>query len=143
VDPELGTVEITKFAAAHDVGKAINPTAVEGQIEGAVLKGLGYALMEKCVYENGNMRNPSFVDYKIPHSTEMVKVENILVETNDAEGPFGAKGVGEPPLVPVAPAIANAIYDAIGVRINELPITPEKIEKALKDKESRTLPIGT
>lgn len=143
VEPQLGTVRITKFVAAHDVGKAINPTAIEGQIEGAVLKGLGYALMEKCVYENGNMRNPSFVDYKIPHSTEMVKVENILVETNDPEGPFGAKGVGEPPLVPVAPAIANAIYDAIGVRIRELPITPEKIKKALKDKESRTLSIGT
>jgi len=136
VDIETGKVKVLKFVAAHDLGKAINPVTAEGQIEGGVHMGLGYALTEGLVHdEKGKILNPSFTDYKMLNVFDMPPVKPILVETNDPEGPFGAKGLGEPVLVPTAAAIANAIYDAVGVRIKELPITPEKLLKALKEKE--------
>ena len=106
----------------------------EGQIEGAVVQGIGYALMEGLTLQNGRVVNDGFLDYKIPTIGDIPEIKTILVETGDPHGPFGAKGIGEPGLVPTAPAIANAIYNAIGIRIKELPITPEKILKALKEK---------
>jgi 4-hydroxybenzoyl-CoA reductase subunit alpha len=111
--------------------------AVEGQLEGSMHMGLGYALSEELLIEEGAILNPSFLDYKILLPDEMPEIESIVVETDDPEGPFGAKEAGEGLILPVAPAIANAIYDAIGVRIKELPITPEKILRALKEKETR------
>ncbi|MCS7280865.1 MAG: xanthine dehydrogenase family protein molybdopterin-binding subunit [Desulfobacterota bacterium] len=137
VDTETGKVKILKYVAAHDVGRAINPLLLEGQIYGAVLQGIGFALSERLIYENGYLMNGNFLDYKILTARDVVPIETVIVETDEKKGPFGAKGIGEPGLVPTAPAIANAIYDAIGVRIRDLPITPEKILKALKEKEDR------
>jgi xanthine dehydrogenase molybdenum-binding subunit len=136
VDLETGKVKILQVVAAHDVGKVISQQTIKGQIYGGVVMGLGYALCEEYKTVKGKNLNPNFLDYKIFSASDMdfpVHVE--CIETDDLEGPFGAKGVGEPGLVPTAPAIANAIYDAIGVRITELPITPEKILAALKAKE--------
>jgi len=134
VDPETGKVKVLKIVAAHDTGTAINPVSAEGQIEGGVVQGFGYALMEKLSVKDGRVENISFLDYKIPNSGDIPDIETILVETEDPDGPFGAKGVGEPGLVPTAPAIVNAIYDAIGVRFKELPVTPEQVLKALRDR---------
>lgn len=134
VDKKTGEVNILKYVAAHDVGRAINPMLLEGQVYGGVAMGIGYALTEQLVLKNGKVVNPDFRDYKIPTAADVPKIEAVTIETDDPFGPFGAKGIGEPGLVPTAPAIANAIYDAIGVRIKELPITPEKILRALKEK---------
>jgi len=134
VDEETGKVKVLKIVSAHDVGKAINPSACEQQIEGALATGVGTTLMEEVKIELGKTLNPNFVDYKVPTSLDMPEMVPILVEATHARGPYGAKGLGEPALAPTAPAIANAIYDAVGVRIKELPITPDKVLKALKDK---------
>jgi xanthine dehydrogenase molybdenum-binding subunit len=135
VDIETGQVKILQMVAAHDCGRAINPMAVEGQIEGAIHHGVGYALSEVLVLDQfGVPQNPSFMDYKILKATEMPRITPIIVEAPDPGGPFGAKGVGEPGMVASAPAITNAIYNAIGIRFKELPITPEKILKALREK---------
>ncbi len=134
VDTETGKVKILKYVAAHDIGRAINPLLLEGQIEGGALMGIGFALSERLIYQNGYLKNGNFLDYKILTVRDAVPVETVIIETDEKEGPYGAKGIGEPGLVPSAPAIANAIYDAIGVRIKDLPITPEKILKALKEK---------
>ncbi|MBI2954274.1 MAG: molybdopterin-dependent oxidoreductase [Chloroflexi bacterium] len=131
VDTETGQVKVRRFVAAHDCGFAINPMGLEGQVEGSVVCGMGHALVENRLLDEGRVLNPSLLDYKIPTSLEAPYVAASAIETKDPEGPFGAKGVSEGAQVPVAPAIANAIYDAIGVRINDLPITPEKILKAL------------
>jgi xanthine dehydrogenase molybdenum-binding subunit len=136
VDLETGKVKVLQFVAAHDVGKVINKQTIMGQIYGGVVMGIGYALSEEYKTEKGRNLNPNFLDYKIFSAPDVdfpIHVE--CIETNDKEGPFGAKGVGEPGLVPTAPAIANAVYDAIGVRIKDLPITPEKILAALKEKK--------
>jgi xanthine dehydrogenase molybdenum-binding subunit len=133
VDTETGEVRILRMVAAHDVGKVLNPQTLKGQIYGALAQGVGYALYEEVVSDGGRIMNPDFRDYKIPGSKDVdFPIELEFVETDDSFGPFGSKGVGEPGLVPTAPAIANAIYDAIGVRIHDLPITPEKILAALK-----------
>jgi CO/xanthine dehydrogenase Mo-binding subunit len=131
VDRRTGKVDILEFYAAHDVGRAINPMACEGQIEGSVAQGIGYGLLEKVQYKDGVMINPGFLNYRIPTSLDMPKIFTALVEPIDPVGPFGAKGVAEPSMTPTAACIANAIYDAVGVRIKELPMTPEKILKAL------------
>ena len=136
VDKETGEVKILRMVSAHDVGKVLNPQALDGQIYGALAQGVGYALYEEVKTEKGRILNPGFTDYKIPTASEMAfPIDLVYVETNDPGGPFGAKGVGEPGLVPTAPAIGNAIYDALGVRIHDLPITPEKILAAMKKKD--------
>jgi CO/xanthine dehydrogenase Mo-binding subunit len=135
VDVETGKAKVLRIVAVHDVGKAINPLLIEGQIEGGIAMGMGYALLEKLQWENGKTLNPNFCSYKVVNSTEMPPIEISLVETIDLNGPFGAKGVGEPAILPTAPAIANAIFDAIGVRIKDLPITPDKILKAIDEKQ--------
>jgi len=135
VDPQTGEVSILRYVAAHDVGKAINPMAVEGQIEGGVVQGIGYALMEEVVFIEGRIQNPDFQDYYLPTALDIPPIESILIESNDPVGPYGAKGIGEPTLIPVAPAIANAIYHATGIRFRELPITAEKVFLALKNME--------
>jgi CO/xanthine dehydrogenase Mo-binding subunit len=134
VDKETGQVKILKYIAAHDVGRAINPMLLEGQVYGGATMGIGYALTERLILKDGKVMNPNFLDYKMLTAKDVPNIETIVIETNDPFGPFGAKGIGEPGLVPTAPAIANAIYDAVGVRIKDLPITPEKVLAALKEK---------
>lgn len=134
VDTETGKVEVLNIVAAHDVGKAINPESVVGQIEGGCAMGLGYALLEEVEVKEGKIKNPNMSQYLIPTVLDMPEIHSIIVEDYEPTGPFGAKGVGEPALIPTAAAITNAIYDAIGVRINSLPITPEKILEALGKK---------
>jgi len=137
VDTETGQVKILHLAAAHDVGKVLNPLALKGQLYGAIAQGVGYALYEELKSEKGKILNPNFRDYKIPTIQEMnFPIDLDFIETNDAFGPFGAKGVAEPGMVPTAPAIANAIYDAVGARIRDLPITPEKILAELKKRKA-------
>ncbi len=140
VDTDTGHVEIVRYVAAHDVGRAINPLLLKGQVYGAVLMGVGYALTEEMIFERGRLRNANFRDYKILTARDAVPVETVIVETDDPAGPFGAKGIGEPGLVPTAPAIANAIYDAVGVRINTLPMKPEVVLRAVLDREGGTDP---
>ncbi|WP_218028895.1 xanthine dehydrogenase family protein molybdopterin-binding subunit [Tengunoibacter tsumagoiensis] len=133
VDPETGEVCVLNYVAAQDVGRAINPAEVEGQIYGGVTQGLGWALLEGFEYdENGQLLTTTLMDYALPHSYDVPTIIPILVEVPSAMGPFGAKGVGEPPVVPVAGAIANAIRDAVGKRVTELPITAERLFTALQ-----------
>lgn len=134
VDVETGKVEVLRVVAAHDVGRAVNPLLVEGQIEGGTVMGLGYALLEEVNLAGGRITNANFADYLLPTVVDVPEIYPIIVEDYEPSGPFGAKGVGEPALIPTAAAIANAVYDAIGVRIYSLPITPEKVLQALADK---------
>ena len=134
VDTDTGIVEVLNAYTAADIGKAINPKNVEGQIEGGTVQGIGMALMEEQVIKEGITLNPDLTGYLIPTSIDIPHFTTRLVENEDSGGPFGAKGIGEPATIATSPAIANAIYDAIGVRIFDLPITPEKILKALKEK---------
>ncbi len=136
VDPATGKVEVLNFVAAHDLGRAINPLLVEGQIEGGAAQGIGWALMENLQFENGEVVNPNFHDYKMLTIKDVPKISSLLVETVDPNGPFGAKGIGECAMVPTAPAIVNAIYDAVGVRIKDLPATTEKVFQGLKTQRS-------
>jgi xanthine dehydrogenase molybdenum-binding subunit len=135
VDEETGKVQILQYVAAHDVGKAINPLLLEGQVYGGVMMGIGYALTEQVILEKGECMNPNFRDYKILTAKDVVPIQAPILETFDKDGPYGAKGIGEPGCVPTAPAIANAIYDAIGVRIKDLPITPERVLAAIREKK--------
>jgi len=132
-DAETGDVKVDKVWLAHDVGRAINPLLVEGQIEGSVSMALGEALLEEHAFHGALHQGPSLLDYKMQTIHEMPEVESFLVETVDPEGPFGAKEAGQGPLLPVIPAIANAVHDALGVRMDEVPITPDKVIRALRD----------
>jgi 4-hydroxybenzoyl-CoA reductase alpha subunit len=137
VDPDTGIVVVERIWIAHDIGKSINPMLVMGQVEGSVYMGLGEILMEEMVYRtNRNVvhKFPSMLEYKSPTTMEMCDVKTYLIEDPDPNGPFGAKEVGQGPLLPVPPAVANAVYNAVGVRIDEVPITPEKVLKALREK---------
>ncbi len=134
VDTETGVVEVKRIFAAHDVGRAVNVSGVEGQIEGGSVQGMGYALMEDILSEDGVIRNPQFSTYIIPTAVDTPEIKPVIVEVPFEGGPFGAKGFGEQPLMGIAPAIANAISDAVGVRINELPLTPERVFAALNQK---------
>jgi CO/xanthine dehydrogenase Mo-binding subunit len=137
VDPDTGIVVVERIWIAHDIGKSINPMLVMGQVEGSVYMGLGEVLMEEMVYRgNRNVvhKFPSMLEYKSPTTMEMCDVKTYLIEDPDPNGPYGAKEVGQGPLLPVPPAVANAVYDAVGVRVDEVPITPEKVLKALKEK---------
>ncbi len=138
VDPSTGIVVVERVWIAHDIGKSINPMLVMGQVEGSVYMGLGEILMEEMAYrENRNVvhKFPSLLEYKSPTTLEMCDVKTYLIEDPDPNGPYGAKEVGQGPLLPVPPAVANAVYDAVGVRIDEVPIMPEKVLKALREKE--------
>src|SRR2546425_1012005 len=137
VDPDTGIVLVERIWIAHDIGKSINPMLVMGQVEGSVYMGLGEILMEEMAYRgNRNVvhKFPSMLEYKSPTTMEMCDVKTYLIEDPDPNGPFGAKEVGQGPLLPVPPAVANAVYNAVGVRIDEIPITPEKVLKALREK---------
>ena len=137
VNPDTGIVVVERVWIAHDIGRSINPMLVMGQVEGSVYMALGEILMEEMVYrENRNVvhKFPSMLEYKSPTTMEMCDVKTYLIEDPDPNGPYGAKEVGQGPLLPVPPAVANAVYNAVGVRIDEVPITPEKVLRALKEK---------
>jgi aldehyde oxidoreductase len=134
VDVELGTVRVLRVTAAHDVGRAINPTLVEGQIEGGVAQGLGMALMEEFFPGKGE----NLHDYLIPSVGDIPPIESILIEDPSSIGPFGAKGIGEQAVIPTAPAILNAIHHAIGVRIHKIPATPDRVRAAILAAQKET-----
>ncbi|MBW2220673.1 MAG: molybdopterin-dependent oxidoreductase, partial [Deltaproteobacteria bacterium] len=135
VDPETGIVKLLKMTVAHDVGRAINPLAVEGQLDGQVFSGMGKTMFEECIMENGQVLNPTLLDYKLPRSFEVPEIEHKIVETIDPYGPFGAKEVGQGPIQCTTQAIANAVSNAIGYPIKELPITPERVLQLIKQKK--------
>jgi 4-hydroxybenzoyl-CoA reductase subunit alpha len=139
-DVKTGEVRVPEVWIAHDIGRAINPVLVIGQVEGSVYMALGEALMEEQAFRLGLHKFPSLLEYKSPTALEAPVMHTYLVETIDPEGPFGAKEAGQGPLLPVIPAVANAVYNALGVRIDEIPITPDKVLKALSDKSKRVGP---
>ena len=132
VNPETGNTKVLRTVASQDVGFAINPIAVEGQIEGGVVQGYAWSMMEEMQYDEKGNVNPGFVDYRVPTTADIPRIESVIVEVPAPNGPYGAKGVGEPSLTPTLATFANAVTDATGVRINDLPIKPEKIVNALK-----------
>jgi len=134
VDTVTGQVKVLRVVAVHDVGKVINKNGIIGQINGGVAQGIGWTLYENMVFDNGKPLTNSLKNYILMTIKDMPEIESVMVETNDPIGPFGAKGVGEPTLIPTAPAIANAIEDAVGIRIKDLPITSEKVFWALNEK---------
>ena len=135
VDPETGIVKLLRLTVAHDVGRALNPLAVEGQLDGQAFSGTGQILFEECIMEGGQILNPSRLDYKLPRPFEVPAMEHIIVETIDPHGPYGAKEVAEGPMVTTAQTIANAVSNAIGYPLKEMPLTPERILQALRDKQ--------
>ena len=136
VDEETGEVAVHKVWAAHDCGRALNPVSVEGQIIGSVWMGMGQALTEEMIWKDGLLMNPGLLEYRSPSSVESPEVEPIIVESIDPEGPFGAKECSEGSLAATIPAIANAIYDAVGIRLHEAPFTPERVLAALRTKKN-------
>jgi CO/xanthine dehydrogenase Mo-binding subunit len=133
VDTETGQVTVLRVVAAHDAGRIINPDGAEAQVEGGVVQGLGATLHEEMIVKDGITLNPTFAEYKIPATMDVPEIIPVFVETEHDEGPYGAKGLGEPVLAPISPAVANAVFDAVGVRIPSLPITPEKVLCALEE----------
>jgi CO/xanthine dehydrogenase Mo-binding subunit len=131
VDPETGQLTVLHVSTAHDSGRIINPLAAEGQIEGAYAQGLGFATMEELLVEDGKVTNPNFGDYKIPTMPDMPRLDTTFLEEAPGPSPFGGRAVGEHSLLPAPAAIANAIYDAVGVRLTSTPLTAEKIYQAL------------
>ncbi len=138
VDVRTGKITVSDYVAAHDVGRAINPVMVNGQIVGGAVMGLGAALGEELIREGGRVVNPAYVNYALPGAADLPSVRPIIVESYDSAGPYGAKSVGEMSIIPPGAAVANAVYDAVGVRIRELPITPDKVLTALARREGRT-----
>jgi CO/xanthine dehydrogenase Mo-binding subunit len=139
VDTETGEIKVLRFISAHDVGKAINPKQVEGQIEGGIVQGMGYCLMEEIIHdERGRIVNPDLTTYLIPTAVDAPQIVPLMVESAFEMGPYGAKGFGEQPLMGVAPAITNAIRHAMGIRITELPAKPERIIQLLASTNNLT-----
>jgi CO/xanthine dehydrogenase Mo-binding subunit len=135
IDEATGRITPLTVWSAHDIGKAINPGAVAGQIEGGVVQGIGYALFEEMVWDDDRLANPSLMDYKIPGTLDAPPdIHTILIEEPDETGPFGAKGIGEPPIVGIAPAIANALAHASDIHLRRLPMSPENVLRALREK---------
>lgn len=137
VDTKTGEITVLKSVGCHDVGRAINPIAVEGQIQGGSAQGIGYALIEEVQVKDGVIRTPSLSEYLIPTAKDLPTTKAIILESGTGVGPFGAKGIGEPALTPAAPAVANAVANAIGVRIHDLPLTPERVLAALDHAKKR------
>ena len=136
VDETTGEVNLKRYAAVHDVGKAVNPTGCEGQIEGGVAMGLGLALMEELREVDGQVLNPSFADYLLISAEDMPPMQTILVEQPAVDGIMGIKGVGEPPIAPPTGAIANALADALDVDVSRLPLTPEQVSALIAERKT-------
>jgi len=138
VDPETGRIEILRYTAVQDVGKAIHPSYVEGQMQGGAVQGIGWALNEEYVYnEDGILENPGFLDYRMPVASDLPMIDTVLVEVANPSHPFGVRGVGEAPLVPPLAAVVNAIQDATGIRMTELPVSPVKMLEALEANQKQ------
>jgi CO/xanthine dehydrogenase Mo-binding subunit len=136
VDKETGQVKILRYTAIQDVGRAIHPSYVEGQIQGGVTQGVGWALNEEYIYDkDGRLENPGFLDYRVPVASDLPMIDAVIVEVPNPRHPFGAKGVGEVPIVPPMAAVANAIHDAIGIRLRDLPMSPPRLRAAIDAKE--------
>jgi len=133
VDLDTGVIKVLRITAAHDVGRVINLLGIEGQVEGGIIQGMGYCLSEELKVEGGRVLNSSFTDYKMCTTTDVPQIKTVFVETHDPHGPHGAKGIGESPMIPVAAAIANAVYNATGIRFTELPLTPERVLMKLNE----------
>ncbi len=140
VDVDTGAYRAVKVWAAFDCGRALNRLAVEGQIEGSIHMGLGQVMGESMNYRGTRLMNPSLLEYKIPMPQQMPEVEVLLVGDDDPEGPFGAKEAGEGPLIATLPAVGNALYDAVGVRFTELPITPDRVLKGIDQRRKEGRP---
>jgi xanthine dehydrogenase molybdenum-binding subunit len=137
VDTYTGNVKVLDVWAAQDVGKVLNPLGLQGQIEGGILMGLGYGISEDLQMQDGYVLNPNFHNYKLLTPSDVPNIHFYPIETLDKEGPYGAKGVGEAPLIPTAAAVANAVSNALGVEITELPVSPENVLKAIKNKNEQ------
>jgi CO/xanthine dehydrogenase Mo-binding subunit len=135
VDDETGKVRVISYAVAQDVGRAINPLSIEGQIQGAVTQGIGWALMEEYIFEKGVVQNTTLLDYRMPTATDVPMIDVMIVEVPSPRGVYGLKHVGEPPMVPTLAAVANAVYNATGVRFKELPMTPEVVLNRIKQHD--------
>ena len=134
VDRETGKVKILSYAVAQDTGKAINPLSIEGQIQGAVTQGIGWALMEGYIFEKGILQNTTFLDYRMPTATDVPMIDALIVEVPSVGGVYGLRHAGEPPMIPTLAALANAIHSATGIRFTELPMTPEVVLKGIQAK---------
>jgi CO/xanthine dehydrogenase Mo-binding subunit len=143
VDEETGQVRVLQYVACHDIGRAINMQRVEGQIQGAVAQGVGYALSEDVEVRDGVVSSTLFADYLIPTSVDVPDITAIGLELHPGKGPFGARGIGEPPIGPSAAALASAIQDAVGVRLRELPMTPERVLAALHEAGAQASPVAS
>jgi len=143
VDLDTGEVRVLRICAAHDVGRVINRLGIEGQVEGGIAQGMGYCLTEEIKLDGGHMRNPTFTDYKLMTTRDLPELDIAFLEIPDPAGPHGAKGIAEAPLIPVAPAIVNAVYDATGVRFTEPPLTPERVLMKLKEAGVRSSGAGS
>ena len=140
IDAETGKVTVLRYTAIQDAGKAVYPPYVEGQLQGGATQGIGWALNEEYIYDaEGRMANPTFLDYRIPTALDLPMIETIIVEVPNPEHPYGVRGVGETPIVPPPAALANAIYNAVGVRMTELPMSPPKLCAAIMEKEGKSL----
>jgi CO/xanthine dehydrogenase Mo-binding subunit len=140
VDPETGHVTVLRYTATQDVGRAIHPSYVEGQIQGGVTQGIGWALNEEYIYDKqGRMDNPGFLDYRVPVASDMPMIDAVIVEVPNPRHPFGVRGVGEVPIVPPMAAVANAIHAATDARLRDLPMAPPKILAALDAEEPQRL----
>jgi CO/xanthine dehydrogenase Mo-binding subunit len=137
VDPETGAIDVLRYTTAHDSGTVLNPIGYQGQVNGGFLHGLGYAVMEEIVVEDGRVTTLSFGDYKMPTLADMPPLQTVVLESETGEGPYNIRGIGEAPCIPVAPAIANAVADAVGVRIRDLPVTAVKVYQRLKQNQQR------
>jgi CO/xanthine dehydrogenase Mo-binding subunit len=143
VDPDTGKVDILRATIVQDAGKAIYPGYVEGQMQGGVAQGIGWALNEEFVYnDQGVMVNASFLDYRMPTTLDMPMIETVIVEVPNPGHPYGVRGVGEVPIVPPPAAVANAIYRAVGIRLNELPMSPSRVLKALWEADGSQTASG-
>jgi CO/xanthine dehydrogenase Mo-binding subunit len=138
IDRDTGEIKLLKYVSLADVGKAIHPVLCEGQDEGGVMNAIGHSLLEEMIYKDGQLLNPNLVDYRVPSFVHLPEdFETILVESGNGPGPFGAKGTGEGGLLPVAAAIGNAVYQAAGLRLYDLPLTPEKVWRGLRNGAKR------
>jgi CO/xanthine dehydrogenase Mo-binding subunit len=140
VDPETGRTHVVDFVVAQDVGFAVNPTGIEGQMQGGAVQGVGYALHEELVFEEGRLANPNLALYKLPTALDAPAIRTIIVEAASEHGPYGAKGVGEPPVVMSSGAVANAVTAAIGVPVRTLPLSPERVVRVVREGEAATAP---
>ena len=139
VDPETGGVHVIRYTAVQDVGRAIHPGYVEGQMQGGAAQGIGWALNEEYIFnEKGEMQNPGFLDYRMPVASDLPMIDTVIVEVPNPRHPYGVRGVGEVPIVPPIPAVANAIHAATGVRMRDLPMSPPRVLAALDGKRAAT-----